>query len=166
MAQVVAKELLLAAVAVGMGCRSSPVVTYALPVNPVATVGAFMNAAKANDLAAMARLWGTRRGPMVGRMDPGELDRRLTVMQRYLTHERFEVLEGVASVTAREDVRSYRVRITRRGCVHVVPFELVRIDGGWLVSNVDLDEAGNPGRVCGGSQQRGTRSSRAALVIP
>ena len=58
-----------------------------------------MNAVQANDLRAMGQLWGTKSGPMVGRMDADQLDMRLTVMQRYLVHEKYQIVPARATAT-------------------------------------------------------------------
>ena len=111
-----------------------------------------MNAVRANDLRAMGQLWGTESGPAVGRMDADQLDMRLAVMQRYLTHETFRLVPPPPPSTAseREGRRMYQVELTRLGCVIQVPLELVRVKSGWLVTNVDLTTAGAPGRPCAG----------------
>ncbi len=116
-----------------------------LPVDPQVTVTRFMSAVEAKNLVAMGQLWGTTRGPAVEKMDPADLEKRLTVMQRYLTHDEYEVRAGAM---AGDRLRSYQIQLTRAGCVHTVPFELVRLGGGWLVSNIDLTQAGNPAREC------------------
>jgi hypothetical protein len=108
-----------------------------------------MNAVAAEDLTRMAELWGTDRGPASVRMEREELQMRLSVMQRYLVHESYEVLVGQdQALRGDENRRSYQVRLIRGRCVAVVPFTLVRFREGWLVQTVDLGEAGNPARVC------------------
>ena len=107
-----------------------------------------MSAVEANNLFAMGQLWGTKDGPSIEEMDSAELDMRLTVMLRYLTHEEYEILEGGLTTRVDDRTRAYQIRLKRAGCVHDVPFELVRVGGGWLVSNVDLAQAGNPARSC------------------
>lgn len=111
-----------------------------------------MNAVRVNNLQAMGELWGTESGPMVGRMDADQLDMRLTVMQRYLAHEKYQIVPAMATATVREGRRMYRVELTRFGCVIQVPIELVWVNSGWLVNNVDLTQAGNPGRPCAGTE--------------
>lgn len=111
-----------------------------------------MNAVQANDLRAMGQLWGTKSGPMVGRMDADQLDMRLTVMQRYLVHEKYQLVPASATATVREGRRRYRVELTRFGCVVQVPIELVWVKSGWLVNNIDLTQAGTPGRPCTGME--------------
>jgi hypothetical protein len=120
-----------------------------IPVDPEVTVTRFMSAVQANDVVTMGQLWGTSDGPAIGRMDRTELEMRLTVMQRYLRHDEYEILPGLATVRLDDRERAFRVQLTRAGCVHAVPFELVQVGGGWLVSNIDVTQAGNPSRRCG-----------------
>ncbi len=119
-----------------------------LPVDPQVTITRFMSAVDANNLMAMGQLWGTKRGPAIEKMDRSDLEKRLTVMQRYLIHDEYEVLDGETMGRVDDGTRAYRIRLTRAGCVHDVPFELVRVGGGWLVSSIDLTQAGNPARRC------------------
>lgn len=116
------------------------------PADPATTVQAFLEAVRANDLRAMGRLWGTSRGPAAGRMPAEELERRLTVMRIYLAHERFEILPDLDRPRTARPV--LRVRLTRRGCLPVVPFTMTRHGDGWLIQEIDLAAAGNPQRTC------------------
>ena len=142
------------------GAGSSP--AFLTPVDPRLTVTQFLSAVEASDLATMAQLWGTSSGPALDQMDRGELDMRLTVMQRYLSHESYEITPVEATALSDVRTRLYQVRLTRRGCVVNVPFQVTRTGEGWLVSNVDLTQAGNPARSCGG----GTPDRPEAFVIP
>ena len=148
MAQVLRNTFLLSATLAVAACGSRASSSIMLPVDPQVTVARFMSAVDANNLLAMAQLWGTRDGPSIEKMDRTELDMRLTVMRSYLTHEEYEILASGSLARADDRTRAYDIRLTRAGCVHTVPFELVRVGGGWLVSNVDLTRAGNPARSC------------------
>ncbi len=120
-----------------------------IPVDPQVTVTRFMSAVEANNLFAMGQLWGTKDGPSIEEMDSAELDMRLTVMRSYLTHDEYEIVASGSTARVDDRNRAYDIRLTRAGCVHNVPFELVRVGGGWLVSKIDLTRAGNPARACG-----------------
>jgi hypothetical protein len=123
--------------------------SVAAPASPEASVRGFLNAVKANSLAAMSELWGSARGPARTYMNREELDQRLTVIRTYLAHERFEILESQSALPPGPDGRrSLQVRLTRNGCTPVVPFTVVPYRGGWLVSDIDLSAAGNPQRRC------------------
>ncbi len=149
MAQVLRNTFLLSATLAVAACGSRASSSLMIPVDPQVTVTRFMSAVEANNLVAMGQLWGTKDGPSIEEMDSAELDMRLTVMQRYLTHEEYEILASGSTARVDDRTRAYRIRLTRAGCVHNVPFELVRVGGGWLVSKIDLTQAGNPARACG-----------------
>jgi hypothetical protein len=118
------------------------------PASPEAAVRGFLDAVHANSLPRMSELWGSTRGPARNYMKRDELEQRLTIIRTYLQYEKFEMLEsqGVPSSTSSE--RTVRVRLERNGCTPVVPFTVVPWAGGWLVSNIDLAQAGNPARRC------------------
>jgi hypothetical protein len=118
------------------------------PSSPEAAVRGFLDAVHANSLARMSELWGSTRGPARRYMKRDELEQRLTIMRTYLQFEKFEILEsqGVPSSTGEE--RTVRVRLERNGCTPVVPFTVVPYAGGWLISSIDLAQAGNPARRC------------------
>lgn len=135
------------------------------PVNdPGETIGLFMDAVKAEDLVTMGRLWGTRDGPLVRRIEPVEAQRRLRLMQIYLKHDSYTAVIDEGQAYANNDREMhYRVTVVRQACRPVIPFKLVRSRSGWLIENVNLAEAGNPARPCRTSQElsrRGLRSIR------
>ena len=73
----------------------------------------FMSAVKANDLDHMKALWGTERGPASGWMKSEELRQRLTVLQIYLNHVGYRVIEGPLPVPTKDDRRMFRVELQR-----------------------------------------------------
>ncbi len=139
----------------------------AAPASPEAAVRGFLNAVRANSLAAMGELWGSPRGPARSYMSREEMDQRLAVIRTYLEHERFEILESQAVLPAAPDGRrSLQVRLTRKGCTPVVPFTVVAYGSGWLVSDIDLSAAGNPQRRCsppGSGDRTGDRELGSAV---
>jgi hypothetical protein len=147
MAQVFSRMVLVGIGYAGAACASSAPISFVGQADPQATVASFMNAVQANDFEAMGQLWGTEDGPAADHMDSEQLDMRLTVMTSYLAHEKYQVVEQPTAVT-RERRRLYRVELTRQGCLLRVPFEVILTRRGWLVSKVDLEQAGNPGRPC------------------
>ncbi len=113
------------------------------------TLAQFLSAVKANDLQRMGTLWGTDRGPAVDWMKPDQLKQRLTVIQKYLNHVGYRVVEGPVPVPGQENRRSYRVELQRQACNVVQPIELVRAkSGSWLVVDVHLETAGSPAAAC------------------
>jgi Fe2+ transport system protein FeoA len=119
-----------------------------LPVDPEVTLSRFMTAVQANDLVSMSQLWGTKDGPAARRMDRAELNQRLRVMQIMLKHEQYEIAPDASMAGLDDRTRAYRLRLMRMGCQVDVPFQLVRVGDGWLVSVIDLTQAGNPARTC------------------
>lgn len=108
-----------------------------------------MAAVQANSLVAMSELWGGRRGPAVSYMDVEELQKRLTVIQTYLEHERYEILRvNEPRLDDRPNQRTIEIRLSRKGCTPVVPITVIRYRAGWLVYDIDLGAAGNPARRC------------------
>ena len=114
------------------------------------TLAQFMSAVKANDAKRMGTLWGTERGPAAEWMKSDELQQRLGVIQKYLSHAGYRVIEGPLPVAGQDNQRRFRVDIQRpNGCNIVLPIDLVRTKAGtWLVLDVHLDVAGNPAAGC------------------
>jgi hypothetical protein len=120
-----------------------------VPQSMNASVEQFLGAVKANDLDRMGGLWGTERGPAAGWMKPGELRQRLTVIQKYLDHGGYRIIEGPLLVPARSELRTYRIELQRAGCSQLVPIDVIRTrSGGWLVYDVHLESAGSPMARC------------------
>ncbi len=131
-----------------MACGAKAFPSIMLPVDPEVTLTRFMSAVQANDLASMSQLWGTKDGPAARKMERAELNQRLTVMQIMLKHERYEITADASMAGLDDKTRAYQLRIMRLGCQVDVPFQLVRVGEGWLVSVTDLTKAGNPARTC------------------
>ena len=132
----------------GLACGGAP----PGPPSPQAmseTLAQFLTAVKANDLDRMGRLWGTERGPAAEWMNATELKQRLSVIQKYLVHAGYRVVQGPLAVTSVDNRRTFRVELQRERCNRVLPIDLVRTKrGGWLVFDVHLENAGNPMAAC------------------
>jgi hypothetical protein len=104
----------------------------------------------------MGELWGTERGPAAESMNPDVLRQRVTVIQKYLDHTGYRVIEGPLLVPGHDDRRTYRVELQRTNCNQVLPLEVIKTkSGGWLVYDVHLESAGSPSGRC--PQGVGTR---------
>ena len=125
------------------------------PASPEAAVRGFLDAVSANSLSRMGELWGSSRGPARSYMKHDELEQRLTIIRTYLQHDKYEILESQGAPATLAGGRTVRVRLDRGGCAPVVPFTLVPYAGGWLISNIDLAQAGNPARRCAPEQGTG-----------
>jgi hypothetical protein len=136
--------LLLLGAACGRGSPQTPV-----PQSVSAALEQFLSAVKANDQSRMGALWGTDRGPAAQWMKAQELRQRLSVIQKYLDHVGYRIVEGPLTVPNRADLRTYRVDLQRSGCNQVVPIDVIRTrSGGWLVYDVHLEAAGSPASRC------------------
>jgi hypothetical protein len=140
---------LLATVLTVAACSSQPVANVPTPSSPEAAVRQFMVGVEQRDMPVMGAVWGTAdRGPASGWMNPEELERRLAVMGVYLANDEYEVLPPAFEPLPTVRQRHVRVRITRAGCEHTVPFTLVQYGDGWVISAIDIAAAGNPQRTC------------------
>jgi hypothetical protein len=120
------------------------------PVQPAKSasgvVNAFMQAVADSNLAKMATLWGTSRGPASQTRQPTDYERRIAIMRAYLRNESFRVTADMPEGDSR---RALQVEIRRQACTWSVPFVAVKTgDGSWVVNQVDLAAAGNPARPC------------------
>jgi hypothetical protein len=134
----------------------------AAAVHPANTASAavqnFMKAVSDSNLAAMATLWGTSKGPASRTRQPPDYERRVVVMQSYLTHDDFRILgDAPEGPEARHTVQ---VQIRRGACTWTIPFVVIQLaDGGWIVNQMDLTAAGNPARPCETSPRDTARAS-------
>jgi len=133
--------------------------------SPELAVRSFMQAAADSNLTRMAQLWGTRAGSAAKTGQPPDYQRRVAIMQVYLSGAPFRVVPSAAAqfepaggdTTARlpgpgDDATTTRqvvVQVERTGCTKFVPFMVVKAaDDSWLVTQVDLAAAGHPKRPC------------------
>ena len=149
-----AAAMLLAACGSGSG---SPEAVH--PANTAsAAVQNFMKAVADSNLTAMAALWGTSKGAASRTRQPSDYERRIVVMQSYLSHDDFRILgDAPEGPEARHTVQ---VQIRRGACTWTIPFVVIQVaDGGWIVNQMDLTAAGNPARPCQSSAQDTARAS-------
>jgi hypothetical protein len=130
--------------------------TAPAPVRPANTASAavenFMRAVADSNLTAMAGLWGTARGPAAKTRQPSDYERRVVIMQTYLSHDDSRILsDSPDGSPARHAVQ---VQLRRQACTWTVPFTVIQLaDGTWIVNQIDLTAAGNPSRACDPSVQ-------------
>src|SRR4051812_7055419 len=137
--------LLLASVACGGGSRPGTVI----PQSMNESVTQFLAAVKANNQQRMGELWGTERGPASGSMNAAVLRQRVAVIQKYLDHTGYRIVEGPLLVPGHDELRTFRVELQRENCNQVLPIDVVRTrSGGWLVYDVHLESAGSPSGRC------------------
>jgi hypothetical protein len=137
-------SMLLAGVA---ACSRNPAPSTPLPQSMNESVAQFLAAVKANDLNRMGNLWGTERGPASQTMNGEVLRQRVTVIQKYLDHTGYRIIEGPLLFPGRDDLRTFRVELQRSGCNQVIPIDVIKTrSGGWLVYDVHLETANPSGR--------------------
>ena len=131
-------------------------------VHPANTASAavenFMKAVSDSNLAVMAGLWGTSKGSASRTRQPADYQRRIVVMQSYLSHDDFRILGDVPEGS--EGRHTVQVQIRRGACTWTIPFLVIQLaDGSWIVNQMDLTAAGNPARPCETSAQDTARAS-------
>ena len=156
---ILAAPLVLAACGGGPGASGS-----AGPApSPELAVRSFMQAAADSNLTRMAELWGTQAGPASKTKQPPDYERRLVIMQAYLSGAPYRLVPGGAAqiepagggapdmppAPAHAAPPHVVGKRGRPGCLKFVPFTVVRsADNAWVVNQVDLAAAGHPKRPC------------------
>lgn len=83
----------------------------------------FLNAVKAQDLQAMATVWGNENGPARDGLDRTDLDKRLIIMVSCYNHDRFQIIDEQQSTGGASMVR---VSLTRGPRTKTANFTAVR----------------------------------------
>jgi hypothetical protein len=96
----------------------------------------------------MGDLWGSSKGPANAWMEVDSRGKRLEVIRITLASDSYAVDPAGTQPGGSDRERMVRVQLRRNNCQPTVPFTLLRVGDGWLVSNIDLDAAGNPRRPC------------------
>lgn len=151
------RRLLPLCTIVALACGGHPAAVTPVPQTMDLALNQFLSAVKANDLRRMGSLMGTaEKGPWIEWEKPEILNKRLSVIQKYLAFTGYRVVEGPITSQTVPNVRTYRVELQRDQCSHVQPIDLVQARrGGWLVVDVHLESAPNP--VVGCQPPPGTR---------
>lgn len=131
------------------GCAGGSSGSGAAVVNrsPETTVGAFLAAARDTNLTLMANYWGGSSGPAAISKQPPDYEKRIRVMQKYLTSDSAKLVT-LGSVDGQPDQVMVTMRLFVGKCRNTVPFIVAKWKDQYLVNNVDVTSAGNPGRPC------------------
>lgn len=132
------------------GAATSSAQTVSPQAGSEAAVQGFLRAVADSNLDKMAELWGTSKGPAGTTHQPSDYERRILVMQAYLHGAEYRIISNARDGSS-DDRRVLQVEMSRRGCDKVVPFTTTRSRKGWVISAIDLDMLGSPGRQCGGA---------------
>jgi hypothetical protein len=133
------RHLVILALASTVACGGHPGLPS--PVSPDQTVEQFLVAANANDLEAMALLWGDEHGPssVTNTIPIPERIQRLTIMQRLLHSDNHLITATNASDPSKRVITVALTQGTRR---FAVPFTVVPTRaGGWLIREIGLEAA-------------------------
>jgi len=105
---------------------------------PRAAVEGFLAAVRAQDLQAMSSVWGSERGPAREIIsDRAELEKRELVMQCYLSHDRFRILEETPGDGR---ARVFRVELTKGSLTRATKFTTVPGPSNrWYMREADLE---------------------------
>ena len=104
---------------------------------PKQAVQEFLAAAHAQDLHAMALVWGTHDGPARDVVDHKQLEKRELIMQCYVTHDTFTVL---SEVQGEKGARVLSVSLTKGQLARQSKFTAVKAhDERWYVEDVQLE---------------------------
>lgn len=154
-----AMAIVLATSLAAAGCVTTPVTDQNASgsgVEPLLVIERFLHAANVvaqstdgssksleevrEELQTMARLFGTRKGPIRSLYPRGEVEQRMMMIASILEYKDYEV-EGEALVPGRvgEAIR-LNVRLVQSGEDVTVPFTLVKSSShGWLVEKFDAE---------------------------
>lgn len=145
LAATVALSIAAAACASGSGGGASPTIEDAYgALSAESAVGQFLDAAKRNDYALMARLFGTTDGPAIERMGRVEVEQRMFVLASILRHQSYSLRPmGVSEAEGKRRVIAEMVG-TRNGNA-TVPFVAASNQGRWFVEQIMTDDLSSGG---------------------
>jgi hypothetical protein len=105
-------------------------------VAPRRAVEQFMGAVKAQDLQAMAMIWGTAKGPARDQLERTELEKREIIMQGCYAHDTFRVVDEVPGTGGK---RVVKVAISRGNRTKTPSFTTVKGPSDrWYVEDADI----------------------------
>src|SRR2546422_10583234 len=109
------------ATVLALGCGGGRASQTPVPQTLSQALDQFLVAVKANDLNRKSQLWGTDRGPAADWMQPGDLGKKLTVIQGYLNHTGYRVVEGPIAAPPDSNARTFRAELQHPDRDHVRP---------------------------------------------
>ena len=110
-------------------------------LGPSMVVEQFMRAlnSEPKDVALMARLFGTKEGP-IGERDPKvQVEQRMFAIAAVLRHDDYEIVREQQVPGRTAEATQLLVRVKAGEKSNNVPFTLVRYKDGWLVEQIGID---------------------------
>lgn len=116
-------------------------------------VKSFMQAVADSNIATMGRFWGSSGGPAAVTRQPADYEQRLGITQVFLRGSAYRIVR-TEEVPGDAKRRVVHMELDRRDgdgstCTRTVPVTVVDAgEHGWIVSAIDISQAGTPGRAC------------------
>jgi hypothetical protein len=140
------KKLLLTVLLVGVGAcapsattpprETSPASTGIGASSPQGAVERFLASVRSQDLQAMSIVWGTEKGPARENMPREELEKREIILQCYLKHDSYKILNEGA---AKDGRRIFEVELTNKSLTRTTTIHAVQGPRGrWYVEKTDI----------------------------
>jgi hypothetical protein len=105
--------------------------------SPRAAVASFLGAVHAEDLQALASVWGTAAGPARNTIPRDELEKRELIMMCFLRHDRYRLTSDAESTGGQ---RRIEVEVTLQDITRSTSFITVPGAGGrWYVQSFDME---------------------------
>lgn len=150
------RRLLSVLLAAALGCGGSQaagVTPQELATTPEAAVRNFMQAVADSNITRMGQFWGSASGPATVTRQPADYRDRLVVTQAYLRQSPFRLLrtDPLPNQANRRAVQVEfdRVDLDGKRCTRAVPITVLNAGKhGWIVTGLDLNQVGTPGRSC------------------
>jgi hypothetical protein len=105
--------------------------------SPRTAVSSFLAAVRAEDLQALASVWGTPAGPARNMIPRDELEKRELIMMCFLRHDRYRLTSDAESTGGQ---RRIEVEISLQDVTRTTSFMTVPGSGGrWYVQSFDME---------------------------
>jgi hypothetical protein len=135
---------LMLAMVVVTACVKEQVVSgarSAANLGPSLVVEQFMRAlnSEPKDAVTMARLFGTKEGPIGARDQKNQVEQRMFAIAAVLQHDDYEVVREVQVPGRTAEATQLIVRVKKGERTSNVPFTLVRYKEGWLIEQIGID---------------------------
>lgn len=108
---------------------------------------AFLAAARDTNLTLMASYWGGSAGPAATSKQPPDYEKRIRILQKYLTSDSSRVA-GLGTVDGHPDQVMVTMQMFVGNCRNNVPFIVGKWKDQYIVQNVDVTMTATPGRPC------------------
>ena len=147
------RSLFFAGLVLAAGRLPAQAIVPGPQATPSAAVQEFMRAAADSNLAGMAQLWGTSKGPVAKTGKPADFAKRIVIMQAYLDGVSSKVLSEVAA--DKPELRLVTTELARGECSVTLTVKAVKTKGGWIVQDFDLDQASQVNKSCASQHDGG-----------